>query len=328
MNIEVIDLDDALTRSGSRGAEVAVQIREAAISSGFFYVRNHGVNSKLIGRQFELARKMLEDVPLDTRKQLDMHHSPKMCGYEMVGAQTLDVAARPDIKESFYCGMGYPDSHPYAQAGYPYYGGNQWPDEVPEASALSEEYIQALLALSQRLMQLLALSLGVSEDYFDATTVSPMVILRMVRYPPHPTDADEQTFGAGAHTDWGALTILAQDMHGGLEVCMPDGKWVEATPIDGCFVVNLGDLMARWTNGIYHSNPHRVRNRYSNGLPRYSIPFFYIPDYMARIEAIPGTVMPGEKPRFTSCTAGEHLEEMYRRTYDLSPAISRKATAI
>jgi isopenicillin N synthase-like dioxygenase len=155
-----------------------------------------------------------------------------------------------------------------------------------------------------------------------------MVTLRMIRYPPHPADADEQTFGAGVHTDWGALTILAQDVHGGLEVCMPDGSWVEATPKEACLVVNLGDMIPRWTNGLYHSNPHRVRNRYSNGLPRYSIPFFYEPDYMARIEPIPGTVMPGEEPRFIPCTAGKHLEEMYRRTYNLAPAVSNGTGAV
>lgn len=314
-SIPILDLDGALARGGPRSAEVAAQLREAAIGSGFFYLRRHGVPPQQVARQFELARQLLEDVPPRTRERLAMAHSPTLRGYEMLGAQTLDLASRPDIKESFYCGMAYPDDHPYVRAGYQTYGGNQWPDEVPEAPALCEAYIQTLLALSRRLMQLLALSLRLPEDYFDATSASPMMTLRMLRYPAHPADADALTFGAGAHTDWGALTILAQDMHGGLEVAMPDGSWAEATPIEGCFVVNLGDMIPRWTNGLYHSNPHRVRNRYSNGCPRYSIPFFYEPDYLARIEAVPGTVAPGEAPRFAPCTAGEHLREMYRRTY-------------
>jgi isopenicillin N synthase-like dioxygenase len=170
-------------------------------------------------------------------------------------------------------------------------------------------------ALSLRLMQLMALSLDLPEDYFDAACKDPMVTLRMVRYPAHPEGADERTFGAGAHTDWGAITVLAQDANGGLEVKMPDGNWVDATPMAGTFVVNLGDMIPRWTNGLYHSNPHRVRNLHSGGAPRYSIPFFYEPEYLARIVPVPGSVPEGEAPRFAPCTAGEHLEEMYRRTY-------------
>jgi isopenicillin N synthase-like dioxygenase len=317
MPIPILDLDGALLRAGPRSAEVAAQLREAASTSGFFYVRNHGIAASQVERQFDLARQLLEQVPLATRTQLAMHNSPTMRGYELMGAQTLDLAARPDVKESFYCGMAYPEDHPYVQARYQTYGGNQWPPELPQAPQICETYIQSLLALSRRLMQLLALSLQLPEDYFDATSASPMLTLRMIRYPAHPADADEQTFGAGAHTDWGAITILAQDMHGGLEVCMPDGSWVPATPVKDCFVVNLGDMIPRWTNGHYHSNPHRVRNTYSNGRARYSIPFFYEPDYMARIEAVPGSVAVGEMPKFAPCTAGEHLTEMYRSTYNL-----------
>lgn len=319
--IPVIDLTDALEAGGARRTVVADELRAAAMSSGFFYVRHHGVPADQIARQFELARRLFE-VAAATREALDMRHSPTLRGYENIGAQTLDAGARPDLKESFYCGMAYPADHPYVVAGYQTYGHNQWPAEVPDAPALCEAYIQAMLALSRRLMQLLALSLALPEDYFDHTSESPMLTLRMLRYPPHPEGADERTFGAGAHTDWGALTILAQDGHGGLEVQMPGGDWVAATPIDGCFVVNLGDMIPRWTNGRYHSNPHRVRNRHSGGRPRYSIPFFYEPDYFAVIEPVPGTVAAGETPRFATCTAGDHLKEMYRRSYGLDSKAS------
>ncbi len=324
MSIPVIDLEGALAFGGPRSSEVAGQVRAAAMSSGFFYVRHHGVPAAQVQRQFDLTRRLL-DLPLATREALAMHKSRSMRGFELMGAQTLDLAARPDLKESFYCGMVYPDDHPYVQAGYQTYGGNQWPAELPEAPAQCEAYIQAMLVLSRRLMQLMALSLALPEDWFDSTGTDPMVTLRMVRYPAHPEGADAMTFGAGAHTDWGALTILAQDTHGGLEVQMPDGSWVAATPMAGCFVVNLGDMIPRWTNGLYHSNPHRVRNLHSGGAPRYSIPFFYEPDYLARIEPVPGTVAPGEAPRFAPCTAGEHLAEMYRKTYSYQPAVPQTA---
>ncbi len=328
MDIPVLDLNGAIDPGGPRSIEFAQQLYNAAAGSGFFYVCNHRVDSRQIDRQFELARQLIEDVPLATRERLAMHFSSSMRGYELLGAQSLDPGARPDIKESFECGMAYPDDHPYVLNGYITYGGNQWPDEVPLAAALCEAYIQSMLGLSRRLMQLLALSLGLSERYFDVSFTNPMVTLRMIRYPPHPADADERAFGAGAHTDWGALTILAQDMHGGLEVCMPDGSWVEATPKEGCLVVNLGDMITRWTNGLYRSNPHRVRNRFSLGLSRYSIPFFYEPDYLARIEPIPGTIIPGDKVRFTPCTAGEHLEEMYSKTYNRERVVRNEIISV
>jgi len=316
MRIPVIDLSDALTLGAPRSKPVAQQLRAAAMSSGFFYVQNHGVPDEMVSEQFALARALLE-LPQATREALSVRRSTVFRGYEALGEQTLDASARPDLKESFYCGMNYPADHPYVLAGYQTYGPNQWPDELPDAPARCEAYIQAMLALSRRLMQLLALSLSLPEDQFDATSDSPMVTLRMIRYPAHPEGADDLTFGAGAHTDWGAITILAQDEHGGLEVSMPDGSWVPATPQPGCFVVNLGDMIPRWTNGLYHSNPHRVRNVHSSGKPRFSIPFFYEPDYLARVEALPGTVAPGEQPRYAPCTAGEHLQEMYQKTYGL-----------
>jgi isopenicillin N synthase-like dioxygenase len=317
MSIPVIDLDGALRPGGPRAADVARQFRAAAMSSGFFYAMGHGVPAAQLKAQFALTEALM-GLPAETKERLSIRHSPIMRGYEGMGEQTLDASARPDLKESFYCGMRYSADHPYVLAGYQTYGPNQWPVELPHASDTCEAYIQAMLGLCRRLMQLMALSLDLQEDHFDSGCTSPMVTLRMIRYPPHPSDADEHTFGAGAHTDWGALTVLAQDDCGGLEVQMPDGSWVEAPPVPGSLVVNLGDMVPRWTNGRYHSNPHRVRNRLSRGRPRYSIPFFFEPDYLARIEPVPGTVRPGETPRFKPCTAGEHLREMYLRTYGLS----------
>jgi isopenicillin N synthase-like dioxygenase len=314
MDIPLIDLSDALASGGARSVQVAQQLRAAAMATGFFYIQHHGVSADLERQQFELTRELL-GLPLATRQALSARNSKTMRGFTALGAQTLDESAQPDLNECFYCGMAYPPDHPYVLAGYQTYGGNQWPSALPHAGAQCETYIQALLALSRRLMQLLALSLALPEAYFDATSQSPMVTLRMLRYPPHPPNADARTFGAGAHTDWGALTLLAQDAHGGLEVALPDGSWQATPPLPGTFIVNLGDMMPRWTNGLYRSSLHRVRNTLSGGAARYSIPFFYEPDYMARIEAVPGTLAAGDEPLFEPCTAGEHLKQMYQKTY-------------
>lgn len=325
--IPVLDLTGAREPGGPRSAEVAAQWRAAATTSGFFYVVHHGIDAGQVAQMFALAHELLA-LPPARRQALSMRHSPIQRGYENLGDQTLDTTMKPDLKESFYCGLDWPADHPYVRAGYQTYGPSQWPDEVPRARAQCQAYMGALIALAERLMQLMALSLHLPERWFDTDCRDPMVTLRLVRYPAHPDDADERTFGAGAHTDWGALTLLAQDDHGGLEVQLPDGTWVAAPPLAGSFVVNLGDMVPRWTNGLYRSNPHRVRNRHSGGAPRFSIPFFYEPHYEARIEAVPGTVAPGETPRFAPCSAGEHLRQMYQRTYSGPPAVRGEAEGV
>jgi isopenicillin N synthase-like dioxygenase len=324
--IPSIDLQGALESGDPRSGEVAQQMRAAAVASGFFYVTGHGVPALLVQRQFSAAQ-MLFDLPDAAKRAVSLHLSPTMRGYEGVGDQQLDATARPDLKESFYSGIEYPPTHPYVLKGHHSYGSNQWPQELPALPAQCEAYTAAMLALCQRLMQLMAFSLDLPENHFDHTHANPMVTLRMLRYPPQPEGADAQTFGAGAHTDWGAITVLAQDHHGGLEVRMPDGRWAPAPPLAGSFVVNLGDMVPRWTNGRYHSNPHRVRNVHSGGHARHSIPFFYSPDYEARVEPVPTCVSAENPPRYEACTVGEHLREMYARTYGLTPEPARAAMA-
>ena len=323
--VPLIDLAEALRPGGTRSTEVAACLREAAQGSGFFYVANHGVPAELVLRQFSMTRAFF-DLPFAAKSALALDRSPARRGYEAVGAQQLDAGARPDLKESFYCGVEHAVDHRYVQKGYQSYGGNQWPPELPALAAQCDLYIAAMRELCERLMQLLALSLELPESYFDALCVEPMLTLRLLRYPPHPADADERSFGAGAHTDWGAITVLAQDDHGGLEVQLPGGEWCAAAPVPGTFVVNLGDMIPRWTHGRYHSNPHRVRNVLSGGQPRYSIPFFFSPDYEARIEPLPSCLAAGQVPRETPCTAGEHLREMYDKTYGFATAAVKPAT--
>ena len=318
MGIPLIDLAGALPMGAPRGAEVAAQLRKACMGPGFFYVTHHGVPQERIAQQFALAARFF-DLPLADKQAISLHQSPSMRGYESLGGQTLDAAARPDLKESFYCGLDYPQDHPYVQRGYHSYGTNQWPAPLPALAPQCRAYIAAMQALALRLMQLMALSLDLPEDYFDHTHQNPMLTLRLLRYPPHPEGADALTFGAGEHTDWGAITLLAQDHHGGLEVKLPSGEWVAATPVQGALVVNLGDMIPRWTNGLYRSNPHRVRNVHSAGAPRHSIPFFYTPDYEAQVSPVATCVPAGEAPRYAPCTVGEHLQAMYQKTYGLQP---------
>jgi isopenicillin N synthase-like dioxygenase len=180
-------------------------------------------------------------------------------------------------------------------------------------------YQSAMCDLGDRLLAMIALSLELPEDFFRSFYDIPGTTLRLLRYPPHASDAHVNQLGAGAHTDWGAITLLLQDDLGGLEVRNVEGQWIEATPIPGTLVINLGDLMQRWTNGIYRSNMHRVKNN-SSTRNRHSIPFFYSPRPDSLIECLPTCVDGDNAPKYPPCTASEHIAEMFRRSYGYAPA--------
>ena len=244
-----------------------------------------------------------------------MQRSRSCAGYEPLAGQTLDTDSPPDLKESYYCGAELAADHPYVAAGIRGYGGNQWPDTLPGFREQMLAYYAAVRGLGDHLMMLVALSLELPEDYFAAMYAQPAGNVRLIHYPPQPADAAFNQIGAGAHTDWGGITLLLQDDIGGLEVCNAAGEWIAAPPLAGTFVINLGDLVQRWTNDLYRSNPHRVRNGNAAGRDRYSVPFFFSPDHHARIECLPTCHDADNPPRYAACTAGEHLMEMFDRSY-------------
>lgn len=322
--IPVIDLAGSFSADPAARKGVAWEIHKACRETGFFYVANHGIAADLVARQFEWARRFF-DLTLEEKMAIHMKHSRSTAGYEPIGGQWLDSqdaaaeVAPPDLKESFYCAMELPDDHPFAVKGLRGFGHNQWPAALPGFREQMLAYQAAVRSLGDRLLAMIALSLDLPESFFGPVYDLPITTLRLIKYPPHPPDAKDNQIGAGAHTDWGGVTLLAQDDSGGLEVQNLEGKWLEATPIPGTFVVNLGDLMARWTNGIYRSNMHRVKNNRS-GSDRYSVPFFYSPRPTAIIECMPTCHDASNPPQFATCTAIEHLNEMFRRSYGYAPA--------
>lgn len=309
--LPIIDISGLRTGDPADKAAVAAEIGDACRRIGFFYVTGHGVPQPLIDATFKTAKEFFRQ-PDAVKQATHVKNTPYFRGWEPPGEQTLDAAAKPDLKESFLMGPDLGPDHPEVAAGTPHYGPNQWP-EMPGFKVQMEAYFDALLVLSRTIGRGIALSLDLAEDYFDTVGEDSMSILRLLHYPPHPPDADDRTFGAGTHTDWGFLTVLAQDDAGGLQVRRADGTWIDAPPVAGAYVINLGDMTARWTNDCYRSTPHRVVNR--SGRERQSIPFFYDLNFHARVECLPACQSPENPPKYPPTTAGEHILEMYAKTY-------------
>jgi isopenicillin N synthase-like dioxygenase len=307
-------IDVGLLHSADPGdrRQAASMLRQACIATGFFYVANHGIDLTLVDRLFGASKRFF-DLPRAEKDRVDMRISGIKRGYGGFGDQALDAATGPDRKESITVGIDLPLDHPLVRAGTPLHGANLWPQNLPGWRETVETYFAAMERLSRTLLNGLALSLDLPWGYFDSCLVNHMSSVRMLHYPPHPTADPDREVGCGAHTDWGALTVLAQDDTGGLEIRHASGDWIAALPRRGTFIVNLGDMMARWTNDLYASTPHRVLNRSTRD--RYSAAFFFDPAFHTRVECLP-TCHSGDRPaRYPAITSGEHLAAMFRKTY-------------
>lgn len=174
-------------------------------------------------------------------------------------------------------------------------------------------YFREMRGVAEEVLGALALTLALPADYFKAFSDTPVATRRLLHYPQQPANPLPGEKGCGAHTDWGAVTILLQDDAGGLQVRSADGSWIDAKPVPGSFVVNIGDLMARWTNDQYRSTVHRVINK--SGRVRCSIPFFFDGRSDYRVTCIPSCLAGGDSPRYAPLTVQGHLAEMVRRRY-------------
>ncbi|MDG4863936.1 2-oxoglutarate and iron-dependent oxygenase domain-containing protein [Streptomyces sp. T-3] len=281
--LPVIDVS-ALADGSEESERVAAAIGRACRDSGFFYVTGHGVPAELLGRLDAAARRFFA-LPEAVKQEISMARGGRAWrGYFPLGGEL--TSGRPDLKEGIYFGAELPAADPR-----PLHGPNLYPAQVPELGPAVLECLDRLTALGQTVMHGIALSLGLPGSYFsDGCTAEPTALFRIFHYPPSPPGAAE--WGVGEHTDYGLLTLLAQDDNGGLQVRTRDG-WLEAPPLPGTFVCNIGDMLDRLTGGVYRSTPHRVRN--VSGRDRLSFPFFFDPGWSSEVPPLPTTdaVVPG-----------------------------------
>jgi isopenicillin N synthase-like dioxygenase len=286
--LPVIDVGP-LTGDGTAAARAAVaeQIQAACRDRGFFYVTGHGVPPGLLDDLAEASGQFFA-LPEADKLEIAMEHGGRAWrGFFPVGAEL--TSGQPDLKEGLYFGAELPGDDPRVLAGLPLHGRNLFPRQVPRLRPLVLAYLDALTSAGQAVLAGVAQSLGLGPGYFaTGYTADPTILFRIFRYPPSPPRASD--WGVGEHTDYGLVTLLAQDDSGGLQIAAPEG-WIDAPPIPGTLVCNIGDMLDRLTGGWYRSTPHRVRNRSGHG--RLSFPFFLDPGFTAEVPPLPDRAAAG-----------------------------------
>jgi len=311
MSVPVIDIAPLIAGSDAAMRRTAAELGAAARDIGFFSVANHGVAQSLIDEMFALSQAFFA-LPTAEKTALDIRNSPSYVGYAAMSLERLDPTAGGDTKESFNMGRERPSNDPELLAGAPFVGRNQWP-ALPGFRETMLRYYAACSAAAAAVHRGIALDLGLPDNYFAERYSRPLSALRLLHYPPHPGEFDGRSYGASPHTDYGGITLLAQDDNGGLEVRRRDGEWIAIEPVAGTFVCNIGDAMMRWTNDVYVSNAHRVINR--SGRERYSAAFFCEPNSDAIIDCIPSCKPAEAAPTYPPVRFSEYLRARLDRTY-------------
>ncbi|KAJ5547162.1 Clavaminate synthase-like protein [Penicillium frequentans] len=313
--VPTIDISPYLQNPTSQAADDVCQaIRAACLHTGFFQIIGHGVPASTLTEAFEASRRFYA-LPLEQKQKLDITKQIGFRGYDGIGTQSYGPDTLPDLKESFFIGRDVLPSDP--KYGRILTGSNVWPefDVLPAVSFKEplEAYFGALMNLTFKILEILSQTLPYGGGIFDQFVRDPAAPMRLLHYPPTvgPTDAaaEERQLGASAHTDFGAITLLLQDRIAGLQVRDPDtGDWVDVPPREDSFVVNIGDMITRWTAGEYKSSVHRVVNR--SGADRYSIAFFFDGNIDCPLDPLDGTT-----PIGGSVTVEQHMIECLRSSY-------------
>ncbi len=311
-SIPVIDLESA---------DVAADFRRAYGDVGFAYLEGHGIDHGLVEGAFAASRRF-HALPLEEKLALEVnafHRGYMPFAESKIVSSSIQKATKPNLSESLML-MHEVDPNDPARHRDPLAGPNQWPS-LPGFREAVTDYEQALHDLARRLVAVFEVALGLEASTLEASFTHPTTFLRLLHYPPQDPTGPDDEFGSNPHTDYGFLTILAQDENGGLQVRAPDGDtWLDAPPRAGAFVLNVGDVGERWSNGVLRSTPHRVVNR--TGRDRYSIPYFFDPAADAVVSPLAACVPDGAEPRFDGVTYGDYLLGKLNANHSYRRAIS------
>jgi len=313
-----IPILDVSTLYGSDDAAIrktAATLRGYLETIGFLYVVGHPIPRADVEAVREASKRFFA-LPEEQKAKLKIDKNFR--GYLAFAGSTIVTSSvatvsKPNQSESIFFMHEVDANDPKALAQKPLQGPNQWPDEdlLPGFRATIENYVAEMSTLGRKMVGAIALSLGLPADSLDRHFEDPTTFLRLLHYPTQP--AEEGLFGSAPHTDYGFITLLAQDNVGGLEVKNKAGEWVAAPPVPDSFVMNVGDILARWSNDQFVSTPHRVINR--SGRERYSQPFFFDPSMEETIEALPVCVPAGAKPKYEPVLYGDYLMERIDKNY-------------
>uniref|UniRef100_A0A7S0F6B3 Fe2OG dioxygenase domain-containing protein n=1 Tax=Craspedostauros australis TaxID=1486917 RepID=A0A7S0F6B3_9STRA len=300
-------------------------LQHAAFEVGFFYLDNHGIDQKTIDGVLDQTKALFQ---LPVEKKLMMVDRAMSRGYLALGNETLDPAVQKDkgdTKEGFYIGKHIAETDPMYDVSK-LRGPNQWPSDehgIPDFQPTMERYYQTAMSVGHQVVQMLAVALDVEPTYFDSHFENPITTLRLNRYEPTKSDPDNGIFACGAHSDYGMITLLLTDDNPGLQILTKRGEWIDVPPQPNKFVINLGDMLERWTNGKCRSTKHRVLSNGSRA--RYSAPVFYDPSFDALVECLDNCrdYDSGERNadgtkrvhQLEPITVGAHLLQKYEQTH-------------
>ena len=296
-------------------ADAATQIVEAYSTAGFAYLIGHGVDPAMVAAVFAESRRFHAS-PVELKRSIALDHDHR--GFIEINTSTdrtstLANVKKPNQSESFMMMREDDPDGPQVRAGNFLAGPNQWPDWLPGFRSVIDEYHDTMIGVGRRLVDLIAEGLGDSDGLLASSFDPPTTWLRLLHYPTCPPTAPDDLFGSAPHCDFGFVTILAQDDVGGLQVMSPDGEWLDVPPVDGAFVMNVGEMLHRWSNGRLRSTPHRVINR--SGLERYSCPFFFDPHVSTVIAPLPSTIGDEAAARYVPTHFGDFLRNELTKGY-------------
>lgn len=308
-SLPIVDIAGLASPDPAQRRAVADRLGEAARSAGFLYCVGHGIDETLRAGVIAAAKRFFAR-SFDDKMNWYIGRSTNHSGYVPEGEEVFAGATMPDKKEAFDVSIDLPADDPEVLAGTtPLLGPVIWPDDETFRTEVLA-YYQAVAAMAKRMFAGFALAMGLPEDWFDSRLQRPPSQLRLIHYP-YQADAPVDAPGIGAHTDYECFTILMPTAPG-LEVMNGAGEWIDAPPIEGGFIVNIGDMLEVMTNGAFVATSHRVRKVQEE---RYSFPFFAACDYHTVIEPLPNFVSADNPPKFTALVSGDHLLAQTAQTF-------------